>query len=87
MLDQRLSTIPQHNWISKLFGYDFRVEYRLGRLNTVVDALSRRDGEDITLVAVSTPSSQFYDDLRREIEDSPDLRALHDDSVAGVHGD
>lgn len=25
MLDQRLSTIPQHQWISKLFGYDFKV--------------------------------------------------------------
>jgi hypothetical protein len=29
MLDQRLSTIPQHHWISKLFGYDFTVEYKL----------------------------------------------------------
>jgi hypothetical protein len=43
MLDQRLSTIPQHQWISKLFGYDFKVEYKPGRLNTVADALSRRD--------------------------------------------
>jgi hypothetical protein len=42
MLDQRLSTIPQHSWVDKLFGYDFRVEYRAGRLNVVADALSRR---------------------------------------------
>ncbi|KAK1649459.1 hypothetical protein QYE76_067264 [Lolium multiflorum] len=42
-LDQRLSTVPQHQWISKLFGFDFTVEYRPGRLNTVADALSRRD--------------------------------------------
>jgi hypothetical protein len=41
MLDQHLSTIPQHQWISKLFGFDFRVEYHSGRLNTVADALSR----------------------------------------------
>ena len=27
LLDQRLSTIPQHTWVSKLFGYDFKVEY------------------------------------------------------------
>jgi hypothetical protein len=26
LLDQRLSTVPQHQWISKLFGYDFTVE-------------------------------------------------------------
>ncbi|XP_073352309.1 uncharacterized protein [Aegilops tauschii subsp. strangulata] len=34
LLDQRLSTVPQHQWISKLFGFDFSVEYRPGRLNT-----------------------------------------------------
>jgi hypothetical protein len=47
LLDQRLSTVPQHQWISKLFGYDFTVEYHPGRLNMVTDALSRRDTEDI----------------------------------------
>jgi hypothetical protein len=76
MLDQRLSTIPQHNWISKLFGYDFRVEYRAGRLNVVADALSRRHGEGPTLAVMTTPSFQFYDDLRREIDSSPELTAL-----------
>ena len=30
LLDQRLSTIPQHQWLSKLFGFDFAVEYRPG---------------------------------------------------------
>ena len=45
LLDQRLSTVPQHQWVSKLFGFDFSVEYRPGRLNTVADALSRRGDE------------------------------------------
>jgi hypothetical protein len=27
LLDQRLSTIPQHHWVSKLLGYDFIVEF------------------------------------------------------------
>jgi hypothetical protein len=30
LLDQRLSTVPQHQWISKLFGFEFTVEYRPG---------------------------------------------------------
>ena len=34
LLNQRLSTIPQHQWLSKLFGFDFTVEYRPGRLNS-----------------------------------------------------
>jgi len=40
LLDQRLSTVPQHQRANKLFGFDFAVEYRPGHLNTVVDALS-----------------------------------------------
>jgi hypothetical protein len=27
LLDQQLSTVPQHQWLSKLFGFDFAVEY------------------------------------------------------------
>ena len=78
MLDQRLSTIPQHQWISKLFGFDFRVEYHPGRLNTVADALSRRDddtprltalsvsydGDTSLLATMSMPMFALYDDLR-----------------------
>jgi hypothetical protein len=40
LLDQRLSTILQHTWVSKLFGYDFIVEFNPDRTNTVADALS-----------------------------------------------
>jgi hypothetical protein len=31
LLDQRLSTISQHAWVSKLFGYQFTVEFKPGR--------------------------------------------------------
>ena len=68
MLDQRLSMIPQHQWINKLFGFDFRVEYHLGRLNTMVDALSHRDGDEPLLAplleAISLPAFDLYDELR-----------------------
>ncbi|WVZ54351.1 hypothetical protein U9M48_005159 [Paspalum notatum var. saurae] len=50
LLDQRLATIPQHHWVSKLLGFDFRVEYRPGRSNVVADALSRRDADDTALL-------------------------------------
>lgn len=46
LLDQRLSTIPQHTWMSKLFGYTFTLEYRLGKQNVAVDALSPRDEDN-----------------------------------------
>lgn len=61
ILDQWLSTILQHTWVSKLFGYDLTVEYRPGKQNAAVDALSRRDSEDGDVVtkAVSSPTFDF----------------------------
>jgi hypothetical protein len=60
LLDQRLSTVPQHQWISKLFGFDFSVEYRSGRLNTVADALSRRDVEKVALSSAGAAGAALY---------------------------
>jgi hypothetical protein len=74
LLDQRLSIVPQHQWVSKLFGFDFSVEYRPGRLNTVADALSHcgdeivpRDALDVILAALRGPSFQLYEVLRHEL--------------------
>ena len=39
--------IPQHQWLSKLFGFDFAVEYSPGRHNAAADAFSRRDSESM----------------------------------------
>jgi hypothetical protein len=71
LLDQRLSTVPQHQWLSKLFGFDFTVEYRPGRLNSAADVLSRRDEETTTLCALSGPSFDLYVDIRRATAADP----------------
>jgi hypothetical protein len=72
LLDQRLLTVPQHQWVSKLFGFDFDVEYRPGRLNTVADALSRKDAEAApaapgaaVAATLSGPSFAFLDEIHR----------------------
>jgi hypothetical protein len=38
LLNQRLPAIPQHKWVSKLLGFNFRVEYKLRATNVVIDA-------------------------------------------------
>jgi hypothetical protein len=73
LLDQRLSTIPQHAWPSKLFVYDFSVEYPAGKANTVANALSRRDEDCVMALTLSSPTFTLFDDLHREmieLEDS-----------------
>jgi hypothetical protein len=82
MLDQRLSTVPQHQWESKLFGYDFNVEGRPGHLNTIADALSHHGDDDASHSALTGPSFWLYDDLRQELQVDDTLRAFRDTVVA-----
>ena len=67
ILDQHLSTIPQHQWVSKLLGYDFTVEYKPCKQNTVADALSRRDATEPSLMALSEITFPIFDHLKAEI--------------------
>ena len=57
------------------------IEYRPGTLNIVADALSQRDGDNLLLHAVTAPSFQLFDDLRRELQLDDDMRALRDSIV------
>jgi hypothetical protein len=60
------------------------VEYRPGRLNTVADALSRRDIEEAILDVISMPSFQFYHQIRAAISSCPQPSALRNNIVAGL---
>jgi hypothetical protein len=61
LLDHQLSTILQPTWVSKLFGYDITVEYRHGRLNAAVGALSHREEETSTINVISAPTFALSD--------------------------
>jgi hypothetical protein len=77
LLDQHLSTIPQHAWVSKLFGYDSSVEYLPGKVNTVADALPRRDEDCAMALVLSSPTFTLFNDLRREMTElEDDIRLL-----------
>jgi hypothetical protein len=78
LLDQRLITIPQHQWVSKLLGFDFVVEYKPGAQNVVADALSRRDEGGAELQALSAPQFSLFDDVRQEINGDVELSQLRD---------
>nr|XP_040253242.2 uncharacterized protein LOC120969950 [Aegilops tauschii subsp. strangulata] len=84
LIGLRLATIPQHHWVGKLLGFDFTVEYKAGSTNTVADALSRRDTEETTVMAISGPRFDFIDRLRQATSTDPALVALREDITAGT---
>jgi hypothetical protein len=92
LLDHRLSTVPQHQWVNKLFGFDFAVEFRPGRLYTVADALSRRDmdatdglvdASAVVAAALLGPSFSYLNDVRRATTTATDALALLERLRAG----
>ncbi|KAF5769419.1 putative nucleotidyltransferase, Ribonuclease H [Helianthus annuus] len=55
LLQQRVSSYDQQNWVVKLLGYDFDIQYKPGRENRAADALSRRADSGLLFQVVSTP--------------------------------
>ncbi|WVZ98182.1 LOW QUALITY PROTEIN: hypothetical protein U9M48_043651, partial [Paspalum notatum var. saurae] len=90
LLDQRLATIPQHQWASKLIGFDFSVEFKPGHTNVVADALSRRDADSsadsLTCAALSGPSFSLFEELRTELENAEDLGDIRAQVLEGQNG-
>jgi hypothetical protein len=84
LLDQRLSTIPQHHWVGKLLGFDFAMGFKPGHSNAVADALSRRDTpEGGAVMVLSAPRFDFIDRLRQAQATDLALIALQDEIRAG----
>jgi len=87
-LDQRLATIPQHTWVSKLFGYNFQVEYKPGKLNAAADALSRRDehGSHAATCAISSPEFELFEAFKQESFSLPEVVSKRQEIQAGNAG-
>jgi hypothetical protein len=57
--------------------FDFRVEYKPGATNIVIDALSRRDAKSLALAcALSAPSFSLCNELHVELAADPAMVAL-----------
>jgi hypothetical protein len=79
LLDQKLATIPQHQWVSNLLGFDFHVEYKPSIANVVANALSRRDLEtEPSILALSAPSFELFEDLQHAFTSDLALHSLCD---------
>lgn len=79
LLEQRIMTHNQQNWIAKLMGYNFDIVYKTRSSNKVVDALSRKgEGvmEDIKLQAISRPYWYDFREVLKEVEEDEALKKI-----------
>ncbi|WVZ21572.1 hypothetical protein V8G54_008894 [Vigna mungo] len=83
LLEQRITTYNQQNWLAKLLGYDFEIVYKARNTNRASNALSRRmedqgKGEK-ELRVVARPYWQDFGDILKEVEEDEYLRKVVED--------
>ena len=74
-LEQRITTPQQHQWLVKLLGYNYSVEYRPGSLNAALDALSRQH-DLLLLMGLSTPIFDCIPQLQQAYAQDPEVQKV-----------
>ncbi|KAE9602910.1 putative nucleotidyltransferase, Ribonuclease H [Lupinus albus] len=76
ILQQRITTADQQNWIAKLLGYHFEVIYKPGPENKAADSLSRVFEEGELREITSFPIWMHQQQLQQEKESDPLLKKI-----------
>lgn len=88
LLDQREITLDYQRWLTRILGYEFDIEYKVGSENKVADGLSRIDhaakGENgLSLLALTVPVSLQLQDLYRELDENTEIQMTIQKLTAG----
>ena len=54
----------QHVWLAKLLGFDYEIEFKKGKDNVVVDALSKMTCRELNTLAMSTISTTLIEEIK-----------------------
>lgn len=68
LLEQRLNTPIQQQWLPKLLEFDYEIQYRQGKDNVAADALSRVDGAEILHMAMTVLECDLLKRIQSEYE-------------------
>ena len=67
-MEQKLTTILQQKWLSKMLGFDYVILYRKGKENLAADALSRVHEKEMECTAVHITSHNWKEELKTSLE-------------------
>ncbi|KAM3402096.1 hypothetical protein ACQJBY_006196 [Aegilops geniculata] len=76
--DQRLSTVWQQKAFTKLLGLRYKICYRPGTTNSVVDALSRRIHPEEHLTATSICQPAWIDDIHASYDCNDQVQKIYE---------
>ena len=69
LMSQTIQTPEQHRYLARLVGFDYSIQYRTGKTNVVVDALSRcSELPSASFFILSMPHFVFLEDLYKELQ-------------------
>lgn len=80
LLEQKVITQNQQNWIAKLLWYDFDIIYKQGTTNKATDVLSRKLKEP-KLKTLSKPYWHDADKVEEEVQQDPILKKISKDPL------
>lgn len=64
LLQQKVSTPFQQFWLARLLGFDYEIQYKSGKENIAINALSRAKGSEILCLAISVVASNLEDMIK-----------------------
>jgi hypothetical protein len=75
-LEQWLSLEEQQKWVTNMLGYDFKIIYKKGKHNTVMEnSLSRKEEEiEGSLCVIYIPQSDWVEEARVEWKQYQEVR-------------
>ena len=79
LLDHKATHEAQQVWLTKLLGFDYEIEYRKGKDNLAVDALSRITSKELSALTLSSISTTIMDEIRQTWVADPNLQRIIDE--------
>lgn len=79
LLEQRLNTPIQQQWLPKLLEFDYEIQYKEGKDNVVADALSRVEGAEILHMAMTVLECDLLKQIQEEYEKDVIVKGIIDE--------
>nr|ABW74571.1 pol polyprotein [Boechera divaricarpa] len=76
LLEQRLNTPVQQKMLPRLLEFDYEIQYRQGKENVAVDALSRVDGAKVLHMAMSMLECDLILNIQKAYETDAEVMAI-----------